>query len=160
MENIPNQKTVGYTLSDKYIAVEDIPHLPGLSSVNPIILDYYGSEQCEPGYKFGPFVRTSFVLHMVTRGCGCLYKKEGAFPVHAGQAFLICPEEVTTYQADQDDPWKYMWIGFHGYQAEHMMAQAGLSGEHPVISVSGMAEVEEIGWQDGKELTVELNVVD
>ena len=135
-------KSVGYAFSDQYIAVEDIPHLPGYSSVTPINLDYYGSEQCKSGYKFGPFVRTSYVLHMVVRGCGCLYKEQGTYEIRAGQAFLICPEEVTTYQADRDDPWKYMWIGFHGYRAEQMMAQAGLSITHPVITIANIREVE------------------
>ena len=150
-----HSKTVGYTYSDEYIAVEDLSPIQGLSSVNPIILDYYGSEQCTPGYRFGPFVRTSFVLHMVISGCGCLYKGQDTYPVHAGEAFLIYPEEVTTYQADQADPWKYMWIGFHGYKVESMMAQAGFSLTSPVIRLQDIRTVEETMNRllEAKELT-------
>ena len=137
------QDITGTISKEQYVAVEDLSHIQGLSSVNPIILDYYGSEQCDPGYRFGPFVRTSFVLHMVIHGCGHLDKDRRRFPVKAGEAFLIYPEEVTVYQADEQDPWKYMWIGFHGYRAESMMTHAGFSRENPVTALHDVQSVVE-----------------
>ena len=35
-----------------------------------------------------------------------------------GEAFLIRPDEVTTYRADTQKPWEYLWIGFTGRLAE------------------------------------------
>ncbi|MFQ9480473.1 MAG: AraC family ligand binding domain-containing protein [Oscillospiraceae bacterium] len=32
----------------------------------------------------------------------------------AGQGFLICPNQVTTYCADEKDPWAYTWVEFGG----------------------------------------------
>lgn len=82
-----------------------------LHDLNPLLA---GEEFCKPGHGFGPAVRKYTLIHYVLRGKGILYARGGVHPVHAGQAFIILPEEVTTYQADLEDPWYYRWIGFDG----------------------------------------------
>lgn len=82
-----------------------------LLDLNPLIL---GSEKCRPGKSFGPAVRRYTLIHFVTSGKGTVYKQEGVFHVAAGEAFLIHPDEVVTYEADTEDPWSYQWIGFDG----------------------------------------------
>lgn len=79
--------------------------------LNPML---YGRENCAPGHSFGPSVRTYTIIHYVESGKGTLYKHGNAYPVRAGEAFVILPNEVTTYTADLDDPWVYRWIGFDG----------------------------------------------
>ena len=113
--------------------VDKNPYYEGAS---PYHLNYAGYEPCSPGYSFGPYIRKSFLLHLVSRGNGTLYKDHASYPVHKGQIFAIYPGEVTTYQASTDDPWNYYWIGFSGYQAASIMEQMGFSKETPVISVS------------------------
>lgn len=82
-----------------------------LHDLNPLIA---GEHVCDPGHSFGPAVRTYTLIHYVFRGKGTFYARGGTYPVHAGQAFVILPDEVTTYVADTDDPWYYRWIGFDG----------------------------------------------
>ena len=82
-----------------------------LLDLNPLVA---GEERCAPGHSFGPAVRKYTLIHYVLRGKGTLYARGGAYPVGAGQAFVIAPEEVTTYTADTQDPWHYRWIGFNG----------------------------------------------
>ena len=82
-----------------------------LRDLNPLVA---GEEACVPGHSFGPAVRKYTLIHYVMRGKGTLYARGGAYPVRAGQAFVILPEEVTTYQADVEDPWHYCWVGFDG----------------------------------------------
>lgn len=82
-----------------------------LWDLNPLIA---GEEACAPGHSFGPAIRKYTLIHYVLRGKGVLYARGGVHPVHAGQAFIILPDEVTTYKADPDDPWHYRWIGFDG----------------------------------------------
>lgn len=82
-----------------------------LQDLNPLIA---GEEACAPGHTFGPAVRKYTLIHYVLRGKGTFYARGGVHPVHAGQAFIILPNEVTTYAADMDDPWHYRWIGFNG----------------------------------------------
>lgn len=86
-----------------------------LQDINPLIL---GEERCDPCHSFGPAVRKYTLLHYVVSGKGTLYSRGQAFPVCAGQAFLILPGEVTTYTADASDPWHYRWIGFNGTLSE------------------------------------------
>ncbi|MBQ7371166.1 MAG: helix-turn-helix domain-containing protein [Blautia sp.] len=132
---------VGLTESDNFLCLEDL-QIQNFSGYNSVSLDYLGREQCEPGYAFGPYVRESFVLHMVVSGCGKLMKNGKTFEIGAGQAFLIYPRENTVYQADAKDPWKYMWIGFHGIHAEYMMGRAGFSKAAPVIECRNMEEMQ------------------
>jgi len=83
----------------------------GLRDLNPIDA---GIERCKPSKSFGPHVRTYTLIHYVLSGKGTLYARGEAYPVKAGQAFLILPGEMTTYTADANDPWHYCWIGFDG----------------------------------------------
>ena len=83
----------------------------GLQDLNPVDA---GHEPCQSGKSFGPHVRKYTLIHYVLSGKGTLYARGGQFPVRAGQAFLILPDEETTYTADETDPWHYCWIGFNG----------------------------------------------
>ena len=87
----------------------------GLRDLNPIDGGY---ERCKPGKSFGPHVRTYTLIHYVLSGKGTFYARGESYPVEAGQAFLILPDEVTTYTADGNDPWHYCWIGFDGMLSE------------------------------------------
>ena len=135
------RKEIGRTENDRYWSMENLQEVQSIPSINPINLNYYGKEQCEPGYAFGPFVRTNYILHMVTGGRGLLKKGEHAYPVGPGQVFLIYPGEETTYCADEKDPWQYMWIGFHGFRSEEMMQRAGFSPDSPVLTCRNMDRI-------------------
>ena len=82
-----------------------------LRDLNPLVA---GEQKCDPGYSFGPQIRRYVLLHYVITGKGKLYARGQVFPVESGQVFLIVPGEVTTYEADHQDPWQYRWIGFDG----------------------------------------------
>lgn len=83
-------------------------HYQGL---NPMQL---GQERCEPSHSYGPAVRTHWLLHYVVSGCGCFIKDGKSYLVTAGQTFVIAPYEETYYEANKEDPWHYIWIGFTG----------------------------------------------
>ena len=140
MEN-KYRKEVGWTENDRYWSMENLQEAQSIPSINPINLNYFGREQCEPGYLFGPFVRTNYILHMVRSGRGTLTKRGQTFPIGPGQAFLIYPGEETIYQADETDPWYYMWIGFHGFRSEEMMRRAGFLPDFPVLTCQNMDRI-------------------
>jgi AraC-like DNA-binding protein len=62
-------------------------------------------------------VRKSYLLHLIESGKGQLERENEIIPLQAGEAFLIRPDEVTTYRADKNDPWVYRWISFSGTYA-------------------------------------------
>lgn len=87
----------------------------GANDISPY---FAGHEQCPSANVFGPFIRESYLIHYCLSGCGMLYDKYGKHKIKAGELFVIRPGEITTYVADSDDPWHYVWIGFSGKRAE------------------------------------------
>ena len=85
------------------------------SDLNPIRA---GEETNAAGRHVGPTVRHETVLHYVLQGKGVYYARGGIYPVEAGQAFLILPDEIVSYTADSADPWHYQWIVFNGKLSE------------------------------------------
>lgn len=85
--------------------------------INPCDL---GQERCLPGHSYGPAIRNNYLIHYVVSGKGTFFHNGNAYPVKAGEIFVIFPREVTTYAADQNDPWHYIWIGFTGTLAERL----------------------------------------
>lgn len=97
----------------------------------------YGWEQCEPLYSFGPFVRNHYLFHYVISGRGTLSSTNdsGETTLHRlepGQGFLISPGQVNTYSADEQDPWKYVWLEFDGLRAADYLDAAGLGPSQPI----------------------------
>lgn len=88
-----------------------------MKDLNPLL---YGTEQCAPRHRHGPAVRPYYLLHYVLSGKGTFYTRGEEYVVSAGEFFLICPEEVTTYEADAQDPWQYVWLGFEGELATQL----------------------------------------
>jgi AraC-like DNA-binding protein len=96
-----------------------------------------GTQNCEAGHYYGPAVRDHFLIHYIHNGKGkyCIGEKE--YKLQKGQGFLICPDIVTFYQADYEDPWSYSWVGFHGLKAEEYLKSAGLTMDRPIFACDG-----------------------
>ena len=92
----------------------------------------FGWEQCEPLHSFGPYVRNHYLFHYVISGKGILHANNTYYEIEGGTGFLIVPNEVTTYLADEHDPWNYAWIEFDGLAASSCLQRAGLSGKQPL----------------------------
>ena len=89
------------------------------ADLNPLLL---GRETCAPAHAFGPAIRKYTLLHYVERGKGVLYKDGQAYAVGAGEVFLILPQEITLYRADENEPWVYRWVAFDGAFSERFSA--------------------------------------
>ena len=90
---------------------------------SPIYVCDIGFHQTPQGHTFGPAVRPYYLLHLVESGWGEV-ERSGGYTVRlgAGSAFLIRPGEVTTYRADDDEPWTYRWISFSGSYADTLVS--------------------------------------
>lgn len=94
---------------------------------------YWGKERCAPLHSFGPGVRDIYKIHFVHSGRGRVKVEGATFELTGGQAFLAYPERVIFYQADQDDPWTYSWIGFCGDQVAEILYRTRLTPATPVF---------------------------
>lgn len=92
----------------------------------------YGQESCEKSHSFGPAVRQHYLFHYVISGKGVLYTEHGAFPVNPREGFLIYPHDVTTYCADENEPWHYMWLEVDGLAASRIFKECHLSRKSPI----------------------------
>ena len=80
-------------------------------------LCYCGYAKCESLHSFGPAVRPNYLIHLILDGHGRFQTGDATYELAAGQGFLIEPEVQTFYQADKNDPWTYLWVGFGGSRA-------------------------------------------
>lgn len=83
-----------------------------------ISLDFCGFEDCPPNYKYGPDIRDLYVLHYISKGSGTYYFDDKTIHLERGDLFLLFPDEITTYQSDNSDPWSYYWLGISGRKAK------------------------------------------
>lgn len=130
-----NQNKVGYTEAINFRCLEDLEKTYSLDIMNPLKLYYCGKEDCTPGWRFGPYTRENYVIHVVVGGRGTYRVGDKEYSISAGNAFLIYPETETVYEADKEEPWSYMWIGFNGYRAERICEEIGFSREKAVVAV-------------------------
>jgi len=93
-----------------------------------------GWENCKPNHSYGPAIRDHYLIHFVTEGCGEFHIDDRTFEVKENQGFLICPGDITYYKADENTPWKYIWVGFNGIKAPEYIRQMGLSKHNPIIN--------------------------
>ena len=60
-------------------------------------------EKCKPSYSYGPAVRDHYLIHFIIKGSGIFYVNGKSYEIKANQGFLICPDVVTYYKADNQD---------------------------------------------------------
>ena len=97
----------------------------------------FGREACQPGHSFGPARRNHYLFHFVISGRGTLYSHDShgnsnTFTVHAGEGFVIFPDQINLYVADINNPWDYAWLEFDGLRVKQALESAGFSPDSPV----------------------------
>lgn len=100
--------------------------------------DFYlyelGTNKCEPLYSYEHQVHSRIVLHLILNGKGTLCIEGRHYDVGPHQIFLI-PENIrTSYQADKDDPWEYIWFHIGGPKIPFILKEIGLNAQNPVYT--------------------------
>ena len=94
----------------------------------------YGEEQCNRNHSFGPCVRSNYLLHYVYSGKGIFQTENNTYHLHKGQMFLISPNQLTYYKADDSDPWLYRWIEFNGSMSQSILKSVSLNESTPIYT--------------------------
>ncbi|AUS98384.1 hypothetical protein CDQ84_04160 [Clostridium thermosuccinogenes] len=98
-----------------------------------LVVYHSGTERCEPGH-FWSGVRDHFLIHYVMSGKGIFASNGTTYHLSEGQGFLICPDTLSYYQADMDEPWEYCWVGFHGRYAKNYLNEINLDASNPIFT--------------------------
>lgn len=118
--------TIGLTNSRKFKSLDGLQQ-----EAIDLFLLYCGIEECEAGHRFGPNRRGSSLIHVVTSGRGRLEMNGEVYTLGKDDAFYIPCGQTAYYQADDTDPWKYIWIGVSGVMATDTIREAGFSEKVP-----------------------------
>lgn len=108
----------------------DIP----INEEQDLCLNTFGHSVTKPCHKYGPAVRSYYLIHFILDGKGDFFANQIHYKLKKGQGFLIEPDEQTLYISDEKEPWTYIWIGFSGKRAGQIVHSMGLSQENPVFS--------------------------
>lgn len=93
-------------------------------------LCYCGHARCAPLHSYGPAVRPNYLLHYILEGRGTYHVEGQDYSLGKGEGFLIEPNQQTFYQASEEEPWSYLWIGFDGSRCANCLRSIGLGGGH------------------------------
>lgn len=99
-------------------------------------LNSFGYSATEPGHRYGPAVRSYYLIHYILEGEGEFQVNNIRYHLTKGQGFLIEPDYQTTYTSDADHPWTYIWIGFSGASSGAIIDSLGLSQDNPIFTCS------------------------
>ena len=105
---------------------------------------FCGMEECPSNYYYGPSVRTHYLIHYCLSGKGKYHVNGKIYEIGKGDAFLIMPNVITYYQADNDNPWTYVWIRFDGTKAKPYLSRCNLDSNNLVIHSDNINELKEI----------------
>ncbi|MCF0106909.1 MAG: AraC family transcriptional regulator [Holdemanella sp.] len=103
------------------------------SRFTDLYLNFCGKSTCEPEHSFGPHVRQVYLIHYISKGKGIFKVGKHIYHLQQGQGFLIRPGQLTYYQADEDDPWEYSWIGFGGDKCKEYLSAIGINEKNPIF---------------------------
>lgn len=97
------------------------------SKFKDLFVCFCGYAKCEPLHAYGTAVRPNYVIHYILEGKGSYQTGDHKYFLRAGEGFLIEPDTPIYYQADQEEPWSYLWIGFSGRRAKEYLEDLGLN---------------------------------
>lgn len=107
-----------------------------LENLNHSTLDLYlstcGIQNCVGKHSFGPGKRDSYILHFISDGKGIFRCSGKEYELTRGDVFLVKADTEVFYEADENNPWSYMWVGFNGIKALSYLASAGLDGDNVI----------------------------
>lgn len=110
-------------------------------------LDFYffnvGYEKCQSRHRFGPSLRDNYIVHFVISGKGRYTVNDTTHHLGAGDFFLIRPNELINYEADEEDPWEYYWIGFSGNKVKEILQTNGIGVKDYIGQVDTIEELRE-----------------
>lgn len=102
-----------------------------------LTLYQYGWQKCTPLHSCGPRKKNHFLFHYVISGKGNLTTKDNlygtkSYNLQKDTGFIIFPEQVAFYSADEENPWEYAWLEFDGIKIAEILNTINLTKDYPI----------------------------
>lgn len=110
-------------------------HMPGLSR-DDISVIYAEQERATPGSRFGPVIRSVYILECCTGGKGSVIINGNEFPVSAGQCYVLLPGDTVVHTSDLEQPREGFWCALDGISVGTHVESAGITSCNPFIAPS------------------------
>ena len=101
----------------------DFSRLPNQS----LAVSQCGLTICDAGHEVKTRIYGHYSAHFILEGKGRYTVNGVTYELGPGQGFMITPDIPNTYTADEEKPWKYIYVNFYGLDDETLVHYAGLN---------------------------------
>lgn len=108
-------------------------HIPSLSREDISVI-YAERERATPGSRFGPVIRSVYILECCTGGKGSVIINGTEFPVSAGCCYMLLPGDTVVHTSDEAEPREGFWCALDGISVGVHVENAGITSAAPFIS--------------------------
>ncbi|HAX95816.1 MAG TPA: hypothetical protein DCY35_04745 [Prolixibacteraceae bacterium] len=112
------------------------------NNMNNYLEPYYcNTQHCNSLHSYGPAIRDHYLFHYIHKGKGIFEIHKKQYTLTEGDGFFILPNELVYYQANEQEPWHYTWVAFHGSYADAFIKQTGFSSELPIFTLNDQNKI-------------------
>ncbi|AWB43663.1 AraC family transcriptional regulator [Paenibacillus sp. CAA11] len=120
---------------------------PPKLSYQDVFFSFCGYSRTEKMHSFGPAVRDVHLIHIIISGKGYYSINNTKYFLKEGEGFMIPPNVSTFYQADEKNPWSYIWMGIGGELVQDYLANLSLNDEHLSFQVKDVDRFKSIVFE-------------
>ena len=107
--------------------------LPRLSGQSLAVIEC-GVQICHPAHLTQRTVYPYYSVHFILEGKGVFRTGKKTYELSAGEGFLITPGMICDYEANEKEPWKYVYATFSGPDDDALVQNTGLDNESCTFS--------------------------
>lgn len=112
-----------------------------------LYFSFCGFSKTQPKHSFGPAIRDTYLIHIVLEGKGYYSIEKQNYYLKSGQGFVIPPGIPTFYQADNEEPWSYVWMGIGGNKIVYYLEKLGIDSRKLSFDIKNIEDFKSIVFQ-------------
>lgn len=94
-----------------------------------------------PGARFGPAIRSAYIVECNVSGYGTITVNGKTFPITPGDCFVLLPGTTVIYTTDENQPRCGYWCYIDGLSLERHFKSAGITTQNPFVSREAFSEI-------------------
>lgn len=106
-----------------------------------IRLVYAGPETATPGSRFGPVIRSVYIIECCTGGCGSVIINGKEFQVTAGTCYVLMPGDAVIHTSDAHHSRQGCWCALEGVSVGTYLQALGITADMPYAPAESFAQI-------------------